>query len=672
MVAPDFSGWATKANLRCSDGRVITPEAFKHMDGQRVPLVWMHKHDTPDAVLGYAELKHVDGEGTRADCYFNETPAGQNVKAQVKHGDLKFLSIWANQLQERAKSVLHGMIREVSLVLAGANPGAMIDQINLAHGDYSEELDEAIITTGIEIFHMDEAQANASATVADPQDVSQIWDSFTPEQQSFVNSVVDFAVEDAKNAPADPPADPAPTDTPPAQGDISHQEGAGAVTRVFDQTDQLNGTSPNANKRILTAEEKNSIFHSAMQPGATLRSAVNDFCLQHGITPMDVLFPNFQNLDATPQFNTRRMEWVAGVLNGVSHTPFSRVRSIVADITQDDARAKGYITGNYKKEEWFTVTKRTTSPTTIYKKQKLDRDDIIDITDFDVVAWVRAEMDLMLREELACAILFGDGRDIEDEDKILDPSGATSGDGIRSIMNEHELYKTDINVNLTSTPNYETLVEEVMQGMRWYKGTGSPVFYTTLPVLAQLLLIKDGYGRRMYTSKADVAAAMMVDDIIPCEAMERETANGLLGIVVNLSDYSIGADKGGEVNLFDFFDIDYNQYKYMIETRLSGALRKIKSALVVWSVPTADVLVTPTVPTFDKSTGIVTVPTKTGVVYKNDSGTTLTAGAQTAITAGNSLTVIATPTSGYYFSTAGSTTQWTFALPPAPTGRDAS
>lgn len=662
-MEPDFSGWATKANLKCSDGRTITSDAFKHMDGQQIPLVWQHGHDRPDNVLGYGILTH-KSEGMRLDAYFNKTKSAKDAQELVEHGDIKALSIYANGLVEKNKVVMHGDIKETSLVLAGANKGALIDHVNIRHSDGSlEELDdEAIIFTGLEFFHAEDQDGDGDANGqghdapgdATDQTIQQVWDSFTPAQQQVVNYMVGAAVENSQT-------DAAQSDTKTGEGDLNHQEGTGGMTRnVFDQTNKTASTGPD--KRVLTHEEKVMIFADAQKPGNTLKGAIDGFCLQHGITPIDILFPDYRNLDNAPTFNSRRMEWVQGVLGAVSHTPFSRVRSIVADITMDDARAKGYVKGTMKKEEWFTVSRRTTDPTTVYKKQKLDRDDIIDITDFNVVSWMAAEMDMMLKEEIARAILISDGRDVDDPDKIKDPMAATSGAGLRSIINEHELYKTDVNINLTSTPNYQLAVDGIMTAMQYYKGSGSPVFYTTLPVLSKMLLLKDTLGRRLYSSVADLKAAMMVSDIVTVEAME--TNSSLIGIVVNLADYNVGADKGGEINMFDFFDIDYNQYKYLSETRISGALTKIKSALAIWNIPSADVAVTPNAPTFVESTGVVTVVATTHVTYADDLGNALTAGAQTALTAGQSLTVVATPASGYYFPVSGNPTQWTFTVPP--------
>jgi hypothetical protein len=431
---------------------------------------------------------------------------------------------------------------------------------------------------------------------------------------------------------------------------------------VFDQTDAGAGDAKKAH--TLSHDDMKAIFADGVKRGS-LKEAVYAYAeqhLEHGINDIDVLFPEVQNVTSTPEFNARRMQWVAGVLNGTRHTPFSRIKSITADLTQDEARAKGYIKGNYKVEEWFGVSRRTTTPSTVYKKQKLDRDDILDITDFDVVAWLRAEMRVMLDEELARAILIGDGRDPSSDDKIKDPLGAADGAGIRSIMNDHELYVTQLYVNVDdANSTYDEVVDAVMDGMEYYKGTGSPTFYTTVRNLNMFLKAKDTLGRRLYANKSEVADALGVSDIVTVEPMNELPT--LVGIIVNLADYNIGADKGGEVSMFDFFDIDYNQQKYLLETRVSGALVKVKSAIVINKTASANVLVTPTKPTFVASTGVVTIPSVTGVVYKgNDGTTTLSSGAQTAISAGTSTNVYAVPASGYYFAD-NQNDQWTFTRP---------
>jgi hypothetical protein len=682
-MEPDFSGWATKANLKCSDGRTIMPDAFKHMDGMQVPLVWQHGHNSADNVLGHGFLKHKP-EGMRFDAYFNKTAQGENARQLVEHGDIKHLSIYANNLLEKNKNVMHGDIRETSLVLAGANKGAVIDHVNIRHsdGEIEELLDEAIIFSGLELFHAADGDGDGDAknqgddvpgdaTSEQPPTLQEVWDSFTPEQQLLVNHLVaevDTSVRnELTNSGSDGDAEAEHSDktTETGEDDLGHQEGDTSVTRnVFDRTDKKSETGGELKHAddVFTTEIKKEMFAAALKIGS-LKAAFEDTCLRHGITPMDVLFPEFKALESTPQFNSRRMEWVDPFLGALSHSPFSRVKSIVADITMDEARARGYVKGNIKKEEWFTVSKRYTTPTTVYKKQQFDRDDMIDITDFDMIMWVKAEMQMMLREEIARAILVGDGRDIADPDKIRDPGAAVSGDGLRSIVNEHELYKTDVNVNLTSTPNWTLVVDNVLGAMRFYKGSGRPTFYTTWATLTNMLLIKDTLGRRIYQTQADLAAAMGVLDIVPVEVMENGPTN-LIGVIVNPADYNVGADRGGEVTLFDFFDIDYNQYKYLTETRISGALTKVKAALAIWQVPSTDTAVTPQAPTFNTGTGVVTIPTVTGVVYKDGNGNTLTAGAQSAIALDTSITIVATPASTYYFPlNADNVSFWMFSRP---------
>jgi len=406
-------------------------------------------------------------------------------------------------------------------------------------------------------------------------------------------------------------------------------------------------------EHVLTHDAVREIVTEAQRAGS-LKEAVETYALKHGIDNIEVLFPDARSVTDTPEFDQRRVEWVSSVMNGTKHSPFSRIRSLVADITFDEARARGYIKGSFKKEEWFSLSKRTTAPSTIYKKQKLDRDDIIDITDFDVVMWLKGEMRLMLDEEIARAILIGDGRAVDDDDKIKDPAGATDGVGVRSILHDHDLYATTVTVDDTAAAI--DVVDAVISAGRWYKGSGSPTLYTTLPVLTSLLLTRDNQDHRLWKTPAELASEMGVSNIVTVEVMESEP--DLIGIVVNLKDYTIGADKGGEVNFFDDFDIDYNQYKYLYETRISGALTKIRSALVIKRAAAGGVEATPTQPAFDGTT--VTVPTVTGVVYKNKStGATLTTGSPVTLAPGASLTVEATPTTGYYFES-NQEDEWTF------------
>jgi HK97 family phage prohead protease len=634
---PDFSGYATKAGLKCSDGRTIMPDAFKHQDKTTVPLVWQHNHDEPSNVLGYAVLEHRD-DGVYSQGFFNDTEQGKNAKVLVQHGDIKSLSIYANQLTEKSKQVLHGFIRELSLVLSGANPGALIDNITLAHGDGDMVTldDEAVIYTGLEIVHGEEE-------VPDPADI-KIVDNSTPEpltteQKELVHTMIGAAVESSTQTLR--------------EALVHNAENEGEGRRMTRNVFEEQRGDEKKEKHVLSHDAIKGIVEDAQKHGS-LKDAVEAYALKHGIENIDVLFPDARSLTDTPEFDQRRVEWVSGVINGTKHSPFSRIKSIVADLTFDEARAKGYIKGNLKKEEWFGVSKRSTTPSTIYKKQKLDRDDIIDITDFDVVAWLKAEMRVMLDEEIARAILIGDGREVDDEDKIKDPAGAPEGAGVRSILNDHDLYVATVFVDDSAAS--VDVVDAVISSMGFYKGSGSPTFFTTLPVLTSLLLARDSLGHRLWRTASELASEMGVSSIVVVEVMEGE--EDLIGIIVNLKDYTIGADKGGEVNFFDDFDIDYNQYKYLLETRISGGLTKIRSAMVVKRAASGSTLVAPEKPNFDGTT--VVVKTTSGVEYKNkETGDTLTTAAPVTLGAGESLTVEATPTGTNYFAS-NQNDQWTF------------
>ena len=633
----DFSGYATKAGLKCSDGRTIMPDAFKHQDQMTVPLVWQHGHGDPTNILGHALLENRK-DGVYAYGFFNGTDHGQAAKALVEHGDITFMSIYANQLIEKAKQVFHGAIREVSLVLAGANPGAKIDYVAIRHSDGEVETleDEAIITTGLSLKHelggeVDE-EIDEDLEHAEDDTVQDVYDSLTDEQKEVVHFMIGAALQEAKKAEH--------SDNNDEGKDLTHQEGNGDMTHrnVFEKD------GATAEGHTLSHDAMKGIVADAVKRGS-LKEAVEAYAIQHGIENIEILFPDAKELNSRPEFDKRRTEWVAGVLNGTSHSPFSRVKTTNADLTHEAARAKGYIKGNMKKEEFFSVSKRTTGPTTIYKKQKLDRDDIIDITDFDVVAWMKGEMRIMLEEEIARAILIGDGRDVGDEDKIKDPVGATDGLGLRSILHDHELYVATVNVNVDdASSSWLEVVDAIIASRRLYKGTGTPTFYTTEAVITGMLLTRDGNNRRYWKNVAELADELRVSSIVPVEVMEDET--DLVGILVNLTDYNIGADKGGEVSLFDDFDIDYNQYKYLIETRASGALTKIRSAIVVKKTAGANVLVAPVEPDFDGATNTITIPATTGVDYKID-GVTQAAG---PVVITEDTVVTSSPKAGYYFA----------------------
>jgi len=662
-IKPDFSGYATRAGLKCSDGRTIMPDAFKHQDKETVPLVWQHGHNEPSNVLGYATLEHRE-DGVYAYGFFNDTDSAKNARTLVEHGDIKSLSIYANQLTEKSKQVLHGFIRELSLVLSGANPGALIDNITLAHadGDMVTLEDEAIIYTGLELTHADGESTDSADDTGDEPTVQDIYDSMSPEQKDVVHYMIGAALENAGKTLKQSADDDDEKETSDEKkdekeeselvhtGENNEEEGRRMTRNVFEQK----GEGEKKEGHVLTHDAISGIVADAQRMGS-LKEAVEAYALQHGIDNIEILFPDARSVTDTPEFDQRRVEWVSGVINGTKHSPFSRIKSLVADLTFDEARAKGYIKGNLKKEEFFGVSRRVTTPTTVYKKQKLDRDDIIDITDFDVVVWLKSEMRMMLDEELARAVLIGDGRDVADEDKIKDPMGAAEGAGIRSILYDHDLYAATVTVD--DSAESTEVVDAIISSMQYYKGSGSPTFYTTLPTLTNLILARDQFGHRLWKTPAELASEMGVSSIVVVEVMEGET--DLIGIIVNLRDYTIGADKGGEINFFDDFDIDYNQYKYLYETRLSGALTRIRSAMVIKRAAAGATAVVPEKPDFDGTT--VIVKTTAGVTYKNEAnGNTLTTGSPVTLAAGESIHVKAYPASASVYFETNLDDEWTF------------
>lgn len=583
----DFSGWATRNDLKCSDGRIIRKDAFKGNNGQKVPLVWNHQHTDPNEVLGHAILENRD-EGVYAYCKFNETESGQTAKLLVQHGDVNALSIYANQLKQQGPNVMHGNIRELSLVLAGANPGAFIESI-IKHGEESDE--EAIIFTGEnvslahagcgestesteqpaeeELKHADKADEKkedpkmadeAKKTEGGEKTVADVFNELTEEQKTVVYAMIGQALEDAGNGN---------DDSEGGNEEMKHN--------VFD-TDIEN------QENVLSHDAMQTIIGDAKRFGS-LKESFLAHADDYGITNIDYLFPEAKSLNTPPEFIKREMGWVQKVMSGVHHTPFSRIKSMFADITEDEARAKGYIKGKLKKEEVFSLLKRTTTPTTIYKKQKLDRDDVIDITDFDVVAWLKSEMRMMLDEEIARAILVGDGRLASSDDKINESN-------IRPIWKDEDLYniKSTIEVDAAATPDQKAkaFIRACIKSRKNYKGSGTPTLYTTEDVLTDCLLLEDLNGRIIYDTEEKLRTALRVSAIVTVPVMEGLKRNDdegnnldLMGIIVNLADYNVGADKGGAINMFDDFDIDYNQQKYLIETRCSGALIKPFSAITL-------------------------------------------------------------------------------------------
>lgn len=684
-MEPDFSGYATKNGLKCSDGRTILAGAFKHQDGVKVPLVWQHRHDSPDNILGHVLLTNKE-DGVWADAFFNSTSKAEDAKIAVMHGDLTSLSIFANQLVEKSKQVLHGMIREVSLVLAGANPEAQIINVNLAHGDYFEPLlDEALIFTGLEIIHsdLDEDEFEEAGAADDDSDdeevmeegesvehadvkektMEQIYADMTDEEKGVVEYIVGKIIESTDTADdsddeddtedednktnvkhddsteSDSSIEHSVSETDSGSDSLQHNQEGGPMTRnVFEQTETSN---PRA---TLTHDQLSTIVEDIEHYGSLSKSFLAH-AQEYGIEDIDVLFPDAKALSASPEFLSRRMEWVKAVIDGTRHSPFSRIKSVVADITADEARAKGYVKASLKKDEVIKLLKRVTTPTTVYKKQKLDRDDVTDITDIDVIAWLKAEMRVMLDEELARAILLGDGREADDPDKIDE-------DHLRPIAKDVDMYAHKVTVASNATP--DNVIEAILRAHVYYRGSGRPTFYTTGQFLTDLMLSKDKIGRRLYNTEAELAAALRVAAIVEVEPMVDYP--DIVGIMVNLADYTVGADKGGQVSMFDDFDLDYNQLKYLLETRASGALTKPKAAVVINRQ--VGTLVNPTAPSYNASTHVITIPSVTGVTYLIDGGAVTG-----TVTITETTEVEASADTGYTFPS-NITTSWTFVYTP--------
>lgn len=588
----DFSGYATRNNVKCSDGRVIMRDAFKDNDHKNVPLVWQHDHMSPDNVLGHAMLENRE-DGVYAYGCFNDTPSGLNAKELVKNGDVRALSIYANKLKQNGANVIHGAIREVSLVLAGANPGAYIDTV-MVHSDGDEETEDAEICFNLNtnpiLYHSDDEKDNPNKDDKKDEDMSNTNVNQGSDSDKTVQDVIDSMTEEQKNVlytlvgmAADGSFDDEGDD------DMKHN--------AFEDDDDYMAHSVDFSEIIRDAKRCGSLREAVIEHG--LEDVNYEDYLEHGkatygIDQIDTLFPDFKNINSTPEWVSRNMDWVASVMNGVSHTPFSRIKSVFANITADEARARGYTKGKKKLEEVFTLLKRTTTPQTIYKKQKLDRDDVIDITDFDVVAWLKGEMRMMLDEEIARAILIGDGRSDSSDDRIFPTN-------IRPIWQDDTFYtiraQVDTKGMTTEEAKTEAVIKAIIRARKNYKGSGNPVFYTTEDVLTDMLLLENQIGDVKYKTKQELANRLRVSDIVTVEVMEGQTRKGntsngdvtasankdlnLVGLIVNLKDYNVGADQGGAVSMFDDFDIDYNQQKYLIETRCSGALIKPYAAISV-------------------------------------------------------------------------------------------
>lgn len=605
----DFCGWASKNDLLCSDGRTIRRGAFASDDGKKVPMVYQHQHTSIDNVLGHAILENRD-EGMYAYCYLNESDTGKMAKELVRHGDICAMSIYANKLKQIGNDVVHGEIKEVSLVLAAANPGAAIESVVLEHSDGSTE-EEAIIYSGEDtqykilshaesstqtssdktvndiLNNMSEAKKNVlyymlakvsetdeeaedddviedsdirHADVSGGRTIQDIFDTFTSDEKKVAFYLIGKAIEESGSM--------AQSDIPNI--DDESEENDTMKHNVFENNQIEN------DETVLSHAEIEEIFRDTKQYGTLKNSA-----LAHGVTNIEYLFPDAKTVTPTPELIKRNDDWVSKVMGSVHRTPFSRIKSTAANLTEEDARAKGYMKGKLKKDEVFSLLKRTTEPTTIYKKQKLDRDDVVDITDFDVVAWIKSEMRMMLNEEIARAILIGDGRLTSSDDKIPE-------DHIRPVAFDSELYTVPIEVTVaaqaTDDDKAKAIIRSIIKGRKEYKGSGNPVMYTTEDVLTDMLLMEDKMGRVVYDSVTKLATALRVSEIVTVPVMEGlkdSTGNAVIAVIVNLADYNVGADRGGEVNMFDDFDIDYNAMKYLIETRCSGALTKPYSALAV-------------------------------------------------------------------------------------------
>lgn len=624
----DCSGWATKANMLCSDGRTIRKNAFEECDGKTVPVIWNHEHNDPNAVLGHAVLENRDN-GVYAYISFNNTEAGQNAKILVQHKDVDRLSIWANKLKQMGGDVIHGVIREVSLVLAAANPGAVIDSV-IAHGDSTDE--EAIICCGEYIEFIDELahsdggtkgetevgtdnkEQKPAAKKNDEKTVADVFNTLTEEQKTVVYAMIGQALEDAgagtdnkdkggvKHAASEDGSaasdetiadvfntltdkqktvvyamigqalEDAGVDT----DDVEHSEEGETDFMKYNVFDKETNTQ---DQEILTHSEFQEIIGEARR-----RGSLKDAFLEHGITDVDTLFPDAQTIDKTPGFIQRDNGWVAGVMAAVHKTPFSRVKSIFADITEDEARAKGYIKGKQKKDEVFKMLKRVTTPVTVYKKQSLDRDDMLDITDFDMIPWLKGEMRMMLNEELARAFLFGDGRSTSAEDKINEQN-------IRPVWTDDDVYTVKSEIAITKATTAEekaqAFIKACIKSRKAYKGSGNPTMYMSEDMLTDCLLLEDKNGRVIYDTVEKLATRLRVNKIVPVPVMEGlsrikgANTHFLAGLYVNLTDYNVGTDRGGDVTMFDDFDIDFNKQKYLIETRCSGAMCKPYGAVAI-------------------------------------------------------------------------------------------
>lgn len=669
-MEPNFSGWVTRNDIECTDGRTIRHGAFEHQNEQTVPLLYQHNHDDVNQVLGKVVLKHMD-EGVWGDAYLDDTPQGVNAGKMVKNKTLDKFSIWAKNLVERGADVLRGDIQEVSLVLSGANKGAVVKNV-LAHSSFDEFDDIAVV--GGEIMHSEEDSETDDTPDESEKTVGDVLSTLTEEQSAAVNAVIDDLVTEGVTEAL-------------AQGDVQN-DADGEPDGEIKHSDT---NSPEGNNMRFNLHEKNgsvekaelkhsdveSLFTAARDNAVpSLRDMIRKgrgkellHAEDYGVQNIEILFPDAVSVQKSPTWVDRRQEWVRDFIAGTHKTPFSRIKTFHADITADEARAKGYIKGNEKTEEVFPIFQRTTGPAWIYKKQKLDREDIISVKSFDIVAWLKAEMRGKVDEELARAGLFGDGRpvmlgSVQNPDKIKEPSAnSTSGDGIRSIYNDHTLYTSKFPVGLSANPTFQELqgiIDEVTIQREHYRGSGNLTGFITFRLAAKMLTMRDAFGHRIYKNLSDLAGDLEVNKLVrvPTELFPEDA----LLVLVDLSDYNFGTDGGGELTLFDDFDIDFNQYKYLMEVYLSGALTLPYSAQVFYTVePDSVETVTPAAPDFTENT--VTIPNVEGVVYtRSDTMAELDPDEEIVLTTGQSVQIIARPAEGYAFADGNPFKTWNFAF----------
>lgn len=640
----DFSGYATRAGVKCADGRIIEPQAFVHNDGDTVPLIWQHGHNSPSNILGHAVLELKD-DGVYAYGFFNDSEKALDAKESVRHGDIRRMSIYANNLHETDKLVHSGVIREVSLVIAGANPGATIDNVTIQHGnDFIEVVeDKAIIHSGEDIIPTDEGgNMPEDQNETGDKTLQDILDDMTEEQREAVDYLVGAAIESVQGENVDDDDaddDDEDDDSSAAHSALTHadKDPSSMSHNLFEQS----GNSPKQTiGDILSPDQISGILHDAME-GGSLKHALEQFALQHSVTNIEGLFPQHK-LDGGVQVFDRQNEWVTKVLNGVRKIPMTRIRTVIADMTPEEARAKGYVKGEAKIEQVFGWLKRETDATTVYKKQSIDRDDLLDITDFDIVAFFWTEMRGKLMEALAEAILIGDGRSAMDPDKINETR-------IRPIASDIDFYAPK--VTLPSNADPRDIVKAIIRSRKDYRGSGNPTLFTTTDFITDLLLIEDRNQRRIYETVDALKSALRVSDVVEVEYFNQDPS--VVGILVNLSDYTVGTNKGGEITRFDDFDIDFNKYKYLIETRISGSLTKPMSAIVIKREEGA--VATPKSPSFNSDTNVIQIPTTTGVVYSID-GEAVTGVVEIDVVT----QVDASAASGHYIP-ANTITSWTFA-----------